>query len=50
MTDAEAEPSAQTVQVHLYFQRNAENTLLLTSADLDFQSQNVAEPETTDAE
>ena len=46
----EAEPSAQTVQVHLYFQRNADNTLILTSADLDFQSQTVAEPETTDAE
>lgn len=46
----EAEQSAQTVQVHLYFQRNADNILILSSADLDFQSQTVAEPETTDAE
>lgn len=40
----------QTVQIHLYFRRNAENELILTSANLDFHNTEilVTEPPTAD--
>lgn len=37
MTNPEADINATTVQVRLYFRRNTDNTMILTSAGLDYQ-------------
>ncbi|MDE5564805.1 MAG: hypothetical protein K2I93_06585 [Oscillospiraceae bacterium] len=37
MTNPETEINAMTVQVRLYFRRNTDNTMILTSAGLDYQ-------------